>query len=103
MSFMSLFVTREDFVMFEDREGGQAIPLDVITEVSDPPIDALTEEIERTYSFGGVRDVQIVRGKWWSRYSAPGYLDCTDWVGPCDTEAQAIEECKELYGDDEDE
>jgi len=36
------------------------------------------------------------------RYSAPGYLDCTDWY--YGTDADALEaELRELYGDDEDE
>lgn len=40
---------------------------------------------------------------WCARYSAPGYLDCTDWTGPFETEEEAIEECRALYGDEEDE
>ncbi len=39
---------------------------------------------------------------WGARYSAPGYLDCTDWcLG--ETEDEAVAKCKELYGSDDDE
>ena len=30
---------------------------------------------------------------WYSRLSAPGYLDCTDWSGPFTTEQEALENC----------
>lgn len=40
------------------------------------------------------------RDSWWGRYSAPGYLDATDWVVG-DTEAEVIEELERLYGDDD--
>lgn len=49
--------------------------------------------------------------KWIVRFSAPGYMDCTDWSGPFDTEAQALDtlasehnvclECWESCWDDE--
>jgi hypothetical protein len=40
---------------------------------------------------------------WCARYSAPGYMDCTEWVGPYATREQAETECREMRGDDEDE
>lgn len=45
-------------------------------------------------------DVETVFG-WFARLSAPGYMDCTEWSGPFDTEEEAIAECKDMYGDDE--
>lgn len=44
-------------------------------------------------------DVETVFG-WFARLSAPGYMDCTDWIGPYDTEEEAVEECEALYGDE---
>jgi len=35
-----------------------------------------------------------------ARLSAPGYLDCTDWI-PCDSEEDARAELREAYGPDE--
>lgn len=39
---------------------------------------------------------------WGARFSAPGYMDCTDWT-LADTQEEAENECRELYGDEEDE
>lgn len=36
---------------------------------------------------------------WYSRFSAPGYLDCTDWIGPFKSENEALIELWEMYGD----
>jgi hypothetical protein len=36
---------------------------------------------------------------WYSRLSAPGYLDCTDWSGPYETESEALEALYEMFGD----
>lgn len=36
---------------------------------------------------------------WYARLSAPGYLDCTDWHGPYESEAQALVALWEVYGD----
>lgn len=37
---------------------------------------------------------------WGARYSAPGYMDATDWVLG-DSEEEAEEECRSLYGEEE--
>lgn len=42
----------------------------------------------------------VTESGWYARLSAPGYLDCTEWSGPFDTEEEAIEELKEMHGDD---
>ncbi len=36
---------------------------------------------------------------YYARLSAPGYLDCTDWVGPYLFESQAIEALYEMFGE----
>jgi hypothetical protein len=38
---------------------------------------------------------------WLCRLSAPGYLDCTEWGGPFETEESAVEAIVELYGDED--
>lgn len=49
---------------------------------------------------------EVVSG-WCARLSAPGYMDCTEWVGPFDTELEAALELERMYrydcGDGEDE
>jgi hypothetical protein len=47
-----------------------------------------------------VMKVEAAKG-WAARYSAPGYMDCTDWGGVYETEEEAAAEAKEMYGDDE--
>ena len=39
---------------------------------------------------------------WYSRLSAPGYLDCTEWAGPFKTGDEALAYCMDLYEVDED-
>lgn len=36
---------------------------------------------------------------WYCRLSAPGYLDCTDWSGPYESEADALLNLYNTYGD----
>lgn len=37
---------------------------------------------------------------WFAEYSAPGYMDKTDSVGPYKTAPEAILECLRLYGEE---
>ena len=46
------------------------------------------------------QDPILVKG-WWARLTAPGYLDCTDTMGPYETEEEAMAELHEVYGDSE--
>lgn len=92
MSFMQPFITREDFHVGESKSGETiATPASVWGT-----IDRFIAE-ERI-----VRDAEIVVGKVWGRYSAPGYMDCTDWHGPFDTVEACAAELKEYYADDDD-
>lgn len=52
----------------------------------------------------GFMELQVWRGKggWYSRYSAPGYLDCTDTEGPYNTKEAAAIECFLVYGEEGD-
>jgi hypothetical protein len=70
--------------------GSYLIPADL---VGDNP----EREDFRDYVDGEPLEYTRVEG-WFCRYSAPGYMDCTDWIGPYETEEEAIEECEALYG-----
>lgn len=37
------------------------------------------------------------RAGWYSRLSAPGYMDCTDWDGPYPTESEAAQACADTF------
>lgn len=45
------------------------------------------------------QDTDYLTAGYYARLSASGYLDCTDWIGPFDTEAEALQELYETYGD----
>lgn len=44
-------------------------------------------------------DIERATG-FFARLSAPGYLDCTEWCGPFNTEAAALAYLTDTYGDD---
>lgn len=54
------------------------------------------ESFEEYCESGIPIDIESVFG-FFCRLSAPGYMDCTDWIGPFDTEAEAEEELAKDY------
>ena len=44
-----------------------------------------------------VSEMKITKG-WCARLSAPGYVDCTDWLGPYESIEQATEALDEAWG-----
>ena len=36
---------------------------------------------------------------WWARLSAPGYMDCTEWIGPFESADDAGEELLSSYAE----
>lgn len=91
MSFMSVETFHGKMMQFEGRNGIDIVPLDVagITR------DALVKE-----SKGFPIEESVISGIF-ARMSAPGYMDCTDWSGPYDTEDAAREDMRAMYGDDD--
>lgn len=81
MGFMEIEVSDEAFCRILSREGDYWIPAFAVSD----------ESVEET-----------IEGKWFARYSAPGYLDATDWMGPYDSAEEAEAECRSVYGDEED-
>lgn len=55
-------------------------------------------------SEGGVSCVECAEPEagWYSRLSAPGYMDATHWLGPYQTEAEALQAIMDEYEVDED-
>lgn len=43
-------------------------------------------------------DVETLFG-WFCRLSAPGYMDCTDWSGPYESEEEAAQELLSMFAD----
>lgn len=47
------------------------------------------------------REPEDFEAGWYSRLSAPGYMDATDWMGPYATADEALREVMEFYEVDE--
>lgn len=65
-----------------------------------PDVELFTHE-EAIEFLASCDDVELPENAagWYSRLSAPGYLDCTEWSGPYETEDEALEDLFEMYGD----
>lgn len=63
-----------------------------------PELARLSEAEAREYSGDDTAEAGI-----YARLSAPGYLDCTDWSGPFQTEAEAEADLVGMYDDGGDE
>jgi hypothetical protein len=44
-------------------------------------------------------DIPETSGAWYGRLSAPGYLDCTEWSGPFDSDLEAWAYLLSTYAD----
>lgn len=64
--------------------------------VADGELDSLSDYVEGSEIRAAVRNEG-----WYSRLTAPGYLDSTEWEGPYATSEEAIDGCKEQYDVDD--
>jgi hypothetical protein len=72
-------------VVVETTHGTEIVPTDLVGLTPSP--DDLRDYIE------GEPDPEIeTETGWFSRLSAPGYLDCTDWCGPFASQEEALRE-----------
>jgi hypothetical protein len=67
----------------------------IVEDVGAVPDDAflLSDHLSKD---GDAVSIERASG-WWSRLSAPGYLDCTDWQGPYKTEDEALADLAETH------
>ena len=98
MAFMEKQIFKGDGWIAVTDNGDVAIP-----DWDAPDVDALREKIGQVVWLGDLRgtlqDVVYVKSAWWGRYSAPGYLDCTDWQH--DTNRRRLERTlRDYYGDE---
>ena len=119
MAFMKLHTEFGRWYLVETTNGTDIVSADVSGELGIPVghtvhrdddnvtaaewraiVVLLRDYIDVTHS--PMQDVQSVEcvEMWGARYSADGFLDCTDWVLG-ETEEEAEEECRAVYGDDE--
>jgi hypothetical protein len=112
MGHMQLFSNHFTAYVVETNTGSEVVPADAVTldyKVgeerfrSDGDPDVLVAlALLQPYCEGEPQSFEVVEG-WWARFSAPGFSDATEWCGPFPTEAEAIQACKDLYGDETDE
>ena len=87
MAFMEQEVVFGEWFIWEHKYGGTcSIPHEYINDV---PGECILEVVEHR-----------IEG-WGARMSAPGYLDCTEWV-VFETVEEAYEYLDEYYGEDDD-
>jgi len=111
MSFMQPEILQCDYFACETDQGTEYVPADVpqlpfsvdfaaggVFDEDTPNGPKLLAALY-PYVQGTLVEVSPKTG-WLARLSAPGYMDCTDWT-PYDTEEEAVEGLKEMYGDDE--
>lgn len=66
----------------ETTHGTEIVPTDLVGHA---PNDAELAP----FCYGAIREVEGVVTGVFCRLSAPGYMDCTEWSGPFDTEVEA--------------
>jgi hypothetical protein len=97
MSHMQPQVVFDKWWKVETKNGTTFIPVDVVGDNPKPSdfLDYIDIDVCKTTPTPD--DYEIVNG-YGARLSAPGYLDCTEWV-VFDTENQAREYLQEMYDD----
>jgi hypothetical protein len=102
MGFMRPIAEHMTVYEVETNSHTETVPVDVMV-ASDfgasgrPKKDAILKYCEGSRVTGSIKKV---RG-WFSRLSAPGYMDSTDWQGPYKTEKEALDAVKEQHSVDD--
>lgn len=91
MSFMQKQIVHGKFVEVESSDGSTFQPIEYF--------DA--SEITMTLNDDQDQVTLTLHVGFFGRMSAPGYLDCTDWSGPFETEEECMSELVDMYGDEE--
>lgn len=87
------------YTVLDSNDSYTIVPEDVAgpySQVMNPDSAYSPCDRMKPYCEGKPVAVEFVTG-WFARYSAPGYLDCTEWVGPFATEAEARKECEAIF------
>ena len=58
---------------------------------------SILEAIE-DHGFQGIYSIEVEHG-WAARYTMPGFLDCTEWVGVFQDEESAISTIEDMYSE----
>ena len=88
MSHMQIETIETNWIIIDSMNG---------MEYFDSVYFSIMEAIEQV-GFDSIYSIETQYG-WSARYSAKGYLDCTDFIGVFPEEFMAIEHLKEVYGE----
>lgn len=106
MSHLELQSYYGDWYVIEGEAGTVLLPIEVhgheLPLSMDSPefvADHALHELQPYYDGAVIAHARTVKG-WGARLSAPGYLDCTPWMGVYATESEALAELEAVYGDD---
>lgn len=102
MAFMVPEVTFDTMYRIGNSDDGW-IPEDVFgMDYLERVFDRMSRQGKRSDAVGS-DTIELERGTgWFARLSASGYLDCTDWEGPFDSESAALESLCDTYEVDSD-
>jgi len=94
--FMQPQVSEMTMFHVETTMGTECIPIDVVgSDVSDAKLAGYLEG-EPYFDDDDNIDLERMTG-WYARFSAAGYTDATDWVGPQATESGALDDLAETH------
>jgi hypothetical protein len=88
-----------DWVEIEGNYDTICLPADIVGKLPDD-FAARVEAVRKFIYSTTIYNVTVRKG-WGARFSAPGYLDCTEW-SVFDTKEEAEEYIESLMGDDYD-
>jgi hypothetical protein len=84
-------------IRVETTIGTETIPDDLVHA------DAAPEDCQMYLEGKPLADAELERvSGWFARLSAPGYMDCTEWSGPFESEQEAKEHIRDMYDVDPD-
>lgn len=96
MAFMKPEIVLTSMWHVKTTHGSELVPWDLV------PVEPTQEDFS-DYIEGRVINESAfeLQSGWYARLSAPGYMDCTDWGGPFETEQEALEYLTETYLEDD--
>ena len=96
MPFMEAQAEHMKMLHVETTVGTEYIPSEFVPAT--PTVANLLLYCEGTPETHDSGDVDCERREgWYARFSAPGYLDCTPYIGPYDSAEQALDELAESW------
>ena len=101
---MQPFAEYGTWYVLDGDAGGLLVAVDVVGELPMDPdnpewvVEGNLWELADYYEGAEIYRAHVVKG-WAARLSAPGYLDCTDWMGPYTSEAEALAELEAAEGE----